>query len=499
MNPSIIKVCGMKNPENILQVETAGADWIGLIFWNGSSRYISPEKAESVRQYLSTRHTDSNRASQVSLVGVFVDASPEYILQTIQTCHLDLIQLHGKESPDYCYKLKSLIFRNIHRAIPLIKAINVSVPEDLTSTAVYETCCDYFLFDTKSSVPGGSGQTFDWQILNGYSGKKTFLLSGGIQPADIPKIRSFHHPACIGIDLNSRFEQAPGLKDVQKISTFIQALRSFRPIEAHHKNNIKNKTMNRITTLFENKKQNLLSVYFCAGHPTLESTPEVIQALAKDGIDMIEIGIPFSDPMADGPVIQDAARKALHNGMKIRILFEQLKNIRDTVQIPLLLMGYLNPIMQYGFDRFCIDCKKCGIDGLIIPDLPFQEYLDHYKPIADQYDLKIIMLITPATSETRIHTIDRYTDGFIYMVSTAATTGARNSFEQQHIAYFDRVNKLSLRNPRMIGFGISNKQTTETARKYAAGIIIGSKFVSILDREHDPQKAVGMLLQALTQ
>ena len=257
--------------------------------------------------------------------------------------------------------------------------------------------------------------------------------------------------------------------------------------------------MNRITALFEKKQENLLSVYFCAGHPDCNSTVPVIQALAEKGVDMIEIGIPFSDPVADGPVIQQAAQQALHNSMKIKVLFDQLKTIRNQIEIPLILMGYLNPIMQYGFKRFCQTCQQCGIDGLIIPDLPFQEYLDYYKPIADRFDLKIIMLITPATSEERIRFIDSHTDGFIYMVSAAATTGARQMFEKQHLEYFNRIHKMQLRNPRMIGFGISNKATADAARQYASGIIIGSKFISILDQEKDPMKAVEILLQTLSE
>lgn len=257
--------------------------------------------------------------------------------------------------------------------------------------------------------------------------------------------------------------------------------------------------MNKINSLFENKKKNILSVYFCAGHPRLDSTSAVIEALAEHHVDLIEIGIPFSDPMADGPVIQAASQKALRNGMKISLLFEQLKDIRQKVQIPLILMGYLNPIMQFGFERFCAACLQCGIDGLIIPDLPFQEYLELYKPIADRFDLKIIMLITPATSEERIRFIDRHTEGFIYMVSTAATTGAQDSFGKQHIQYFERINQMHLLNPRLIGFGIGNSHTFQTARQYASGVIIGSRFVSILDQEQEPQKAIEKLLQILSE
>lgn len=256
--------------------------------------------------------------------------------------------------------------------------------------------------------------------------------------------------------------------------------------------------MNRINQLFNEKKTPVLSLYFCAGTPTLEGTAEVIRTLEKKGIDMIEIGIPFSDPMADGPVIQDAATKALRNGMTLKRLMGQLKDIRKDVQIPLVFMGYLNPIMQYGFERFCQDCQMCGIDGVIIPDLPFKDYQLEYRPIAEKYDVKVIMLITPETSEERIRQIDQHTDGFIYMVSSAAITGAQKDFNEQKQAYFRRIEAMNLQHPRMIGFGISNRQTYEAAASHAAGCIIGSKFVTLLEEENgDAGKAVDRLLEAL--
>ncbi|MBR3443630.1 MAG: tryptophan synthase subunit alpha [Bacteroidaceae bacterium] len=258
--------------------------------------------------------------------------------------------------------------------------------------------------------------------------------------------------------------------------------------------------MNRINRLFNEKKQNILSIYFCAGHPTLEGTAETIQTLCRNGIDMIEIGIPFSDPMADGPVIQDAATKALRNGMSLRMLFQQLESIRDTgISQPLILMGYLNPIMQFGFEPFCQRCNEVGIDGVIIPDLPFKDYLESYKPVADSHDLRIIMLITPETSDERIRFIDEHTDGFIYMVSSAATTGAQQKFDQQKQAYFERINAMQLRNPRMIGFGISNRQTLKSAQQNAAGAIIGSKFVSLFEETGDAACAIQQLKAALEQ
>lgn len=256
--------------------------------------------------------------------------------------------------------------------------------------------------------------------------------------------------------------------------------------------------MNRINQLFSTKQKDILSIYFCAGFPTLEGTANTIKVLEKKGINMIEIGIPFSDPMADGPVIQHAATRALKNGMTLKLLFDQLKDIRKEVQIPLVLMGYLNPIMQYGFKDFCRTCRETGIDGVIIPDLPFKDYMEEYRSIAEEQDVRIIMLITPETSEERIRLIDEHTDGFIYMVSSAAITGAQKDFNAQKQAYFQRIADMNLRNPRMIGFGISNKQTFETASAHAAGAIIGSKFVTLLDEEDgDTEKAADKLLEAL--
>ena len=232
----------------------------------------------------------------------------------------------------------------------------------------------------------------------------------------------------------------------------------------------------------------------------MEGTADVIRTLEQKGVDMIEIGIPFSDPMADGVVIQAAATSALRNGMTLRKLFAQLENIRDTVQIPLILMGYLNPIMQYGFENFCRDCRRTGIDGVIIPDLPFRDYEEEYRPIAERYDVKVIMLITPETSEERVRQIDAHTDGFIYMVSSAATTGAQKDFDEQKQAYFRRIEAMNLRNPRMIGFGISNRQTYEAAAAHAAGCIIGSKFVTLLEEEGgDAARATDRLMDALSK
>lgn len=257
--------------------------------------------------------------------------------------------------------------------------------------------------------------------------------------------------------------------------------------------------MNRINKLFAEKKENILSIYFCAGHPTADSTAEIIQTLERQGVDMVEIGIPFSDPMADGPIIQDAATKALRNGMNLRRLFSQLKDIRRSVSIPLILMGYLNPVMHFGFEKFCQECKACGIDGIILPDLPFKDYMETFKPVADRYDVRIIMLITPETDEGRIRFIDRHTDGFIYMVSSAAITGAQKEFNAAKQAYFNRVNGMGLAHPRMIGFSISNRQTLEVAQQNASGAIIGSSFVTLLDQCGNADEAISRLLENLAR
>ena len=257
--------------------------------------------------------------------------------------------------------------------------------------------------------------------------------------------------------------------------------------------------MNRIDLLFQTKNYGILSVYFTAGYPALNDTRIVLRALQDKGVDMVEIGIPFSDPMADGTVIQAAATQALRNGMSQRLLFEQLKDVRAEINIPIVLMGYLNPIMQFGFENFCKACKEAGVDGLIIPDLPFADYMKDYKAIAEAYGIKIIMLITPETADERIRLIDEHTSGFIYMVSSAATTGAQQNFDEQKQAYFRRINAMNLRNPRLVGFGISNKATYQAAVDNSNGGIIGSKFVQLLGTSQSPAEAVDRLLKALRE
>lgn len=255
--------------------------------------------------------------------------------------------------------------------------------------------------------------------------------------------------------------------------------------------------MNRIDKLFTEKKSNILSVYFTAGYPKLNDTLEVIQALEKNGADLLEIGVPFSDPMADGPVIQASGTQALHNGMSVKTLLDQLSIVRQSVSIPLVMMGYLNPIIQFGFENYCREAARCGIDGFIIPDLPFAEYMESYKPIADEYGIHIIMLITPETSEERIRMIDQHTSGFIYMVSSASVTGAKDCFSDESLAYFRRVNAMQLKNPRLIGFGISNKVTFNAACREASGAIIGSKFISLLGSEKSIEEAAKKLMDTL--
>ena len=258
--------------------------------------------------------------------------------------------------------------------------------------------------------------------------------------------------------------------------------------------------MNKIDRLFaERGDKKLLSLYFCAGDPTLEGTADVIRAMERRGIAMVEVGFPFSDPLADGPVIQTAATNAIRNGMTISKLFAQLKEIKDEVSIPLVLMGYLNVVMQYGMERFFESCVDSGVSGVIIPDLPFRDYMEEVRPLAKQYGIHIIMLITPETEEARVRFIDDNTDGFIYMVSSASTTGTQKSFDDSKQEYFRRIDAMNLKHPRMIGFGISNRQTLEAAQKNAAGAIIGSKFVSLLRDSSNPDEALDKLFEALSR
>lgn len=253
--------------------------------------------------------------------------------------------------------------------------------------------------------------------------------------------------------------------------------------------------MNRIAQLLQRKDRNVLSVYFTAGFPAFDSTGEVIRALAKNGVDMIEVGVPFSDPMADGVVIQASSTQALQNGMTLSILLEQLKEVRKDCQIPLVLMGYLNPMMQYGIEELFEKCHEIGIDALIIPDLPFHEYMSSFKSLCEKYDIPIVMLITPETAEERIRLIDEHCGGFIYMVSSASTTGVKDCFTAEQITYFQFVDKMKLKNKRLIGFGISNPDTFSMACRYSSGAIIGSLFVRLLASENSVDEAVAKLME----
>jgi len=237
--------------------------------------------------------------------------------------------------------------------------------------------------------------------------------------------------------------------------------------------------MNRINTKLEEDKK-LLSIYFTAGFPQLNDTISVIENLERSGVDMIEIGLPFSDPLADGPTIQASSTTALGNGMTTEILFNQLKDIRKTVSIPLIIMGYFNPMMQYGIEDFCKKCSEIGIDGLIIPDLPVKEYTENYKAIFEKYGLINVFLITPQTSDGRIRFIDEISSGFIYMVSSAAVTGSQSGFGNVQEEYFKRIAAMKLNAPQIVGFGISNAETFQQATKNAKGAIIGSAFVKYL-------------------
>jgi len=254
---------------------------------------------------------------------------------------------------------------------------------------------------------------------------------------------------------------------------------------------------NRINQLFSEKPKDILSIYFTAGYPNLEDTLPIMRELQSQGVNMVEVGIPFSDPMADGPVIQASGNAALKNGMTLKKIFSQLENMRSEITMPVLLMGYLNVVMQYGLEAFCRDCQKAGVDGVILPDLPMKDYLEEYKPMMDRYGLAMVLLITPDTSDERIRAIDEHTSSFIYMVSSASTTGAQSSFNDSKQAYFRRINSMGLKNPRLIGFGISNKATLDAAFNNASGAIIGSRFVECLSNTSSIKEGVNLLLEDL--
>jgi tryptophan synthase alpha chain len=237
---------------------------------------------------------------------------------------------------------------------------------------------------------------------------------------------------------------------------------------------------NRIKDLFESKKEDILSVFYTAGFPTLESTQLIAETLAKAGADIIEIGIPYSDPIADGPTIQESNTVALKNGIRLSLILQLVKDIRKTVDIPIILMGYINPVMQYGIERFARDAAEAGVDGVILPDLPMSAFLDDYKTLFESVNLSNTFLISPTTSEERIRKIDSITDGFIYAVSASSITGAKGKFTAEQIAYFKKLKGMKLKNPFLIGFGVSNNETFSTASTYGAGAIVGSAFINLL-------------------
>jgi tryptophan synthase alpha chain len=240
--------------------------------------------------------------------------------------------------------------------------------------------------------------------------------------------------------------------------------------------------MNRLHTLFQKKQNNILSVFFTAGYPRLNDTGTILKELEQNGVDLAEIGMPFSDPLADGPVIQHSSQVALQNGMSLKVLFRQLSESREQVSMPLILMGYLNPVLSYGIEKFLEDAHFLGIDGIILPDLPPEEYEEQYKPLFEKYALSNIFLITPQTPDERIRRIDSLSDSFIYMLSTSATTGTRKSGFDTHRNYFEHIRSLNLVHPLLIGFGIRSRETFEEACRYAAGAIVGTAFIEAIQQ-----------------
>lgn len=253
--------------------------------------------------------------------------------------------------------------------------------------------------------------------------------------------------------------------------------------------------MNRLDKLFAEKQSNLLNIYFTAGYPQLEDTQKIIPALADAGVDLIEVGMPYSDPMADGPTIQESGMQALKNGMTLEVLFRQIEAIRSSVSVPLVLMGYFNQVMQYGEEAFVQRCVEAGVDGVILPDLPIYEYETFYRELFEKAGLHVSFLITPQTSEARIRKIDELTKGFIYMVSDSSITGAKSGISEHQLAYFNRINAMELEHPRLIGFGISNHETYVTACQYANGAIIGSAFIKALAGSDHLQSTIAEFVQ----
>ncbi len=259
---------------------------------------------------------------------------------------------------------------------------------------------------------------------------------------------------------------------------------------------VSEKINNRLTQRFKNSDSKLLSIYFTAGFPELNDTLPILKTLEQNGVDLVEIGMPFSDPMADGPTIQSSGDKALENGMSIRTLFGQLENMRREVTMPVLLMGYLNPVMQYGIEPFCKKAAEVGVDGVIIPDMPLEEYREEYKEVFDKYNLSFIFLVTPQTSKERLRFIDELASGFIYVVSTASTTGGTKSVMDAK-EYLERIKGANLNNPTMVGFNIKDKETYEFAISYADGAIIGSAFIKMLAESRDKFKDIKNFIHSI--
>ncbi|MHB1921459.1 MAG: tryptophan synthase subunit alpha [Chitinophagaceae bacterium] len=251
---------------------------------------------------------------------------------------------------------------------------------------------------------------------------------------------------------------------------------------------------NRIDELFKQKKSGILSIYFTAGFPQLTDTLTILQSLEEAGVDMVELGIPFSDPLADGPVIQASGKKALENGMTLALLFEQLKNFRQTIHLPVLLMGYLNPVMQYGMENFLSRCREVGIDGVILPDLPLQEFEQHYQDLFEAYGIYFIFLITPETTEDRIRRIDSVSRGFVYLVSTSSTTGSERDLQGRE-GYFQQVEQMQLIHPILVGFGIRTRRDFDLASSHVQGAIIGTAFIQALESGGDTGEAIHQFMR----
>ena len=254
--------------------------------------------------------------------------------------------------------------------------------------------------------------------------------------------------------------------------------------------------MSRIKKLFDRKQQNILNVYFTAGFPALESTVEIMRSLQENGVDLIELGMPYSDPLADGPVIQESSIVALNNGMTVKKLFQQLETMRNDIHVPVVLMGYMNTVLQYGFDAFCSDAKKSGIDGLILPDLPVYEFEKKYQEIIKSHGLDFIFLVTPETSEQRVRKLDELSSGFLYAVSSTSTTGNNKDFYDVS-DYLKRLRSYQLKNPVLVGFGISDKKSFESVLPYSNGAIIGSAFIKAIMGSTDLKKSISSFIKGI--